>query len=190
MRIRKQGPVDDVLKEEDFLTAAKVADALAHPVRIRMLRFILAENLARRTVSNKDLVREFDYAQATISQHMSKLITGGLIEVKKKGTSSYYFAKVGKLSVFAETLKKIEGPANTNEMPEFLKGGVEETVSEAEAPADESGDGSDVPEFLRAGFYDADDIVAELSGYPDSEYQDEEGEGSDTADYDDAPRFL
>ena len=174
MRIRKQGPIDEVLKEEDFLAAAKVADALAHPARIRMLRFILTENLARRTVANKDLVREFDYAQATISQHVSKLVVGGLIEVKKKATSSYYFAKVGKLSVFAETLKKIEGPTSANDMPDFLKAGGEEALG-----------GNDVPAFLRAGFYDADDIVAELSGYPDSNYTEEDGE-----EYDETPRFL
>ena len=36
-------------------------------------------------VCNKDLVEHFDYAQATISQHIKKLAESGLIEVKKTG---------------------------------------------------------------------------------------------------------
>ena len=146
MRIRKHGFVDESLKDDEILTAARAADALAHPARIRMLRFILTENLARRTVTNKDLVREFDYAQATISQHVSKLLVGDLIEMKKKGTSSCYFAKIGRVSLFVDTLKKIETPGSAaNEMPNFLQ----------------------------AGYYDADDaedpddIIEDLSQFPD-----------------------
>ena len=127
MRIRKEVPVDLLFSDEDIVMAAKISDALAHPARIRMLRFILTENLARRTVTNKDLVFAFDYAQATISQHISKLIIGGLLDVRKKGTSSCYFAKVGKLSLFSETLKKIESHQSEAEMPDFLKGEFFET---------------------------------------------------------------
>jgi len=121
MRIRKQWPDDAVLNDEDFLNTAKVADALAHPVRIRILRYILTENLARREVTNKDLVAAFDYAQATISQHISKLLIGGLIEMKKKRTSSCYYACIGKLTVFMDNLKKIDAEVETNELPDFLR---------------------------------------------------------------------
>ena len=120
MRIRKEAPVDLLFDDEDIVVAAKISDALAHPVRIRMLRFILKENLARRNVTNKDIVFAFDYAQATISQHLSKLVIGGLLDVRKKGTSSCYFARVGRLSHFAETLKKLESHS-VGEMPDFLR---------------------------------------------------------------------
>jgi|GEM_PF-138532 len=121
MRIRKHWPDDVVLKDEDIINTAKIADALAHPVRIRMLRYILTENIARREVTNKDLVATFDYAQATISQHVSKLLIGGLIEMKKKRTSSCYYARIGKLTQFIETLKKIDSQSESNEMPDFLR---------------------------------------------------------------------
>ena len=188
MRIRKQGPIDEGLRDEEVLAAAMAADALAHPVRIQMLRFILKENLARRTVANKDLVREFDYAQATISQHISKLVIGDLIEVQKKGTSSCYYAKIGKLTVFSETLKKIETPEPANDMPDFLRGGAEESrrEPEKEPPPSEN----DMPGFLQAGFYDADDIVAELSEHPDADYHDEEPETANEDDFEGVPRFL
>ena len=226
MRIRKHGPVDDLLQDDEILAAAKVADALAHPARIRILRYIITENVARRPVANKTLVREFDYAQATISQHISKLIIGGLIEVQKRGVSSNYFAKIGKLSAYTETLKKIESPPSVDDMPDFLKPNPEppeadkpvSTTTESEeivaadsvvpvtsaggdfAPAVENAtpgaetippeDDSDMPGFLRTGYYDADDIVAELSGYPDSDYSDDASEGEGDEDFGAGVKFL
>jgi len=121
MRIRRQTPADQALNDEEILAVAKISDALAHPVRIRLLRYILTENLARRNVTNKDLVSAFDYAQATISQHVSKLLIGGLIEMKKKGTSSCYFARVGKLLAYTETIKKIDTQDVESEIPDFLR---------------------------------------------------------------------
>ena len=123
MRIRKQEPAnkDKTLSNEEILAAAKMADALAHPARIRMLKYILAENIARRSVTNKDLVKVFDYAQATISQHLSKLIIGGLLEVRKRRTSSYYYVLIGKLSTFTEILKRIDPANEGDELPDFLK---------------------------------------------------------------------
>ena len=121
MRIRRNTPADMALNDDEILAVAKISDALAHPVRIRMLRYILTENLARRTVTNKDLVAVFDYAQATVSQHISKLLIGGLLEMKKKGTSSCYFARVGKLLAFTETIKKIDTQDVESEIPDFLR---------------------------------------------------------------------
>jgi DNA-binding transcriptional ArsR family regulator len=130
MRIRKQGPIDVIFSNEDIIAAAKISDALAHPARIRILRYILSENLARRNVTNKDLVIVFDYAQATISQHLSKLLIGGLVDVRKKGTSSYYFAHVGRLSTYTEILKKIESRGDEEEMPGFLRAELFETEND------------------------------------------------------------
>jgi DNA-binding transcriptional ArsR family regulator len=137
MRIRKDGPVDTIFSDDDIVAAAKISDALAHPARIRILRYILSENLARRNVSNKDLVIVFDYAQATISQHLSKLLIGGLIDVRKKGTSSYYFAHVGRLSTYTEILKKIESRGDEEEMPEFLRAELFETEKNVEELGEE-----------------------------------------------------
>ena len=120
MRIRKKEPVDTGLNNEEILFAARVSDALAHPARIRMLRYIMAENFARRLVTNKDLVTVFDYAQATVSQHLARLAKGGLIESQKRGTSCCYFACVGRLTTFTETLKKIDSRESEGSLPDFL----------------------------------------------------------------------
>ena len=73
MRIRK----DPNMQEEDVLLIAQVSDALAHPARVEIFRYIYIENMNRRTVCNKNLVENFDYSQATISQHIKKLVISG-----------------------------------------------------------------------------------------------------------------
>jgi ArsR family transcriptional regulator len=108
MRIRKDGPADPAMNDEDLMSAVKVSDALAHPARIRMFRYILSENIARRIVRGKDVVNAFDYSQATISQHLSKLIMSGLLETRRDGTSTCYYARAGALIAYANFLVKIK----------------------------------------------------------------------------------
>lgn len=155
MRIRKTGPEDAALHDDEILAAAKVSDALAHPARIRMFRYILKENIDRRIVTNKDLVQATGYAQATVSQHLNKLLVGGLLEMRKQGTSSCYFAQVGHLSTYMGTLKKIDDHSEElGEMPEFLRAelfaqdsGADELHSE-DFTEPEDDDYDDKPLFL------------------------------------------
>lgn len=103
MRIRRD---NDNLVNEDILILAKVSDALAHPVRILIFQFIMRENMQRRSVCNKDVVANFDYAQATISQHIKTLIKSGLIEVIKKDKYSYYTVNIGMYGRYIDVVKK------------------------------------------------------------------------------------
>ncbi len=103
MRIRK----DTALGKEDIQLIAKASDALAHPGRVEIFRYIYSENLARRPVCNKDLVEEFDYAQATVSQHMRKLVISGLVDVQKKETYSYYYVNIGMLGRYLNAVRKL-----------------------------------------------------------------------------------
>lgn len=103
MRLRKE--VDEI-QEDEILLIANVSDALAHPARVNMFRYIMQANRAMVTVCNKDLVEHFDYAQATVSQHMKKLVTSGLVEIKKKDKFSYYYANLGMLMQYLNATKK------------------------------------------------------------------------------------
>lgn len=103
MRIRKDNLE---MEEEEILFLAKISDALAHPARIKIFRFIMAQNSARETVCNKDVVATFDYAQATISQHIKTLVKSGLVDVQKKDKFSYYFANIGLLIKYVNITKK------------------------------------------------------------------------------------
>lgn len=103
MRIRK---IPECLEENEIELIAKISDALAHPVRLRLFRYIMQHNKSMETVCNKDLVENFDYAQATISQHMKKLVQSGLVELKKQDKFSYYYANLGILMQYINMTKK------------------------------------------------------------------------------------
>jgi DNA-binding transcriptional ArsR family regulator len=103
MRIRKD---NKDLMENEILLIADVSDALAHPLRVKILKYIMTQNRAMKTVCTKDLVEEFGYAQATISQHMKKLVLSGLVESKHKEKFNYYYVNLGLLARYVNAAKK------------------------------------------------------------------------------------
>lgn len=105
MRLRKEM---DEMQEKDILLIARISDALAHPARIKIFRFIMQRNKSRTPVCNKDIVGEFGYAQATISQHVKKLIEAELLMVQKQDRFSYYYVHLGTLQRYLEATKKFE----------------------------------------------------------------------------------
>lgn len=105
MRLRKE---IDEMQERDILLIAKISDALAHPARIKLFRYIMTANKRREKVCNKDLVNNFDYSQATISQHVKKLKDAGLLQVKKEDRYSYYYVHLGTLNDYLVATKKFE----------------------------------------------------------------------------------
>lgn len=97
MRIRKK---TELLEEDEILLIADVSDALAHPARVKLFQHIMECNKNMTVVCNKDLVAGFEYSQATISQHMKKLVNADLVQVKKEEKKSLYFAnKIGRAHV-------------------------------------------------------------------------------------------
>ena len=103
MRLRKES---DSIQDDEVLLIAKVSDALAHPARINIYRFIMQCNRERTDVCNKDVVAAFDYSQATIPQHLKKLIDSSLIQVKKVDRFSYYYANMGALARYLSATRK------------------------------------------------------------------------------------
>ena len=103
MRIRRDM---DNIEERDIELIANVSDALAHPVRLKLFRYIMHSNQTMEPVCNKELVEVFGYAQATISQHVKKLVQSGLVEVKKKDKFSYYCANLGMLMQYLNATKR------------------------------------------------------------------------------------
>lgn len=106
MRIRKKEVIIDSLNVEEVELVTKVSDALAHPARLELYRYIMTENRRMNQVCTKDLVAEFDYAQATISQHMKVLVKSGLVDVKNKEKFAYYYANLGVLMRYTDAVKK------------------------------------------------------------------------------------
>ena len=104
MRIRKE---TSGLEKDDINLIATASDALGHPARVELFRYIYMQNMSRTPVCNKDLVAAFDYAQATISQHMKKLLISGLVEAKKQESYTYYYVNLGLLGRYLNSVKKL-----------------------------------------------------------------------------------
>ncbi|MEA4986748.1 MAG: helix-turn-helix domain-containing protein [Anaerovorax sp.] len=105
MRLRKES---DDMQEDEILLVAKVSDALAHPARVKIFRFIYVSNRNRETICNKDVVANFNYSQATISQHIKKLVEAELIQVKKQDKFSIYYVNIGILGKYLDAVKKFQ----------------------------------------------------------------------------------
>ena len=106
MRIRRDKGIDDNLQGIDAELIAAVSDALAHPVRLALFRYIMHCNKTMQTVCTKDLVETFDYAPATISQHMNKLVKSGLVQTHKVEKFNYFYANLGLLARYIDAAKK------------------------------------------------------------------------------------
>ena len=107
MRIRRD---NDIYDAEEIKLISAASDALAHPLRVELFRYIYTENIARRSVCNKDLVAEFGYSQSTISQHMRKLLVSGLVEAQRKESFAYYYVNLGTLQKYLNAVKKLNTP--------------------------------------------------------------------------------
>jgi ArsR family transcriptional regulator len=105
MRIRKEF---DEWPEEEVMLIAKASDALAHPARVRIFRHIYNANMRREAICNKDIVEAFEYSQATISQHLKKLIISELVRVQRRENFSHYYVNIGMLSKYLEAVKKLQ----------------------------------------------------------------------------------
>ena len=80
----------------------------SHPARVRIFRYIYNANRSRQAVCNKDIVAAFEYSQATISQHLKKLIFSGLVQVQKKDNFSYYYVNIGMLGKYLDAVRKLQ----------------------------------------------------------------------------------
>lgn len=105
MRIRKEF---ENMPEERIMAAAKMSEAFGHPARIKIYRHIMKSNSERIPVMNKDLVAAFEYSQATISQHLNKLIIAGFVKTEKKGTATYYYANIGNVGKYIDMIKEFK----------------------------------------------------------------------------------
>ncbi len=107
MRLRKDTKLmSELMNDEEILLVSEVSDALSHPIRIKIYQFIMQSNAKGLKVCNKDVVLEFDYSQATISQHLKKLLKANLLQLKNEDRYSYYYANIGMLQKYLDATRK------------------------------------------------------------------------------------
>ena len=78
-----KAPVDGTAADEELAAFAK---AIAHPVRVRILR-MLARKEARMC---SHIVDELPLAQSTVSEHLRILRTAGLVQANENGPRVSY----------------------------------------------------------------------------------------------------
>lgn len=92
MRIRAE-ITSKYINDEDH-KIAKIANALAHPLRVALVRYLSTKNCGEgvdNVTCNKDLVEMFDYSQSTVSQHVKILKNCGLFITESKDKFTYYY---------------------------------------------------------------------------------------------------
>lgn len=81
-----------------------VFDALAHPVRRKILKL-----LRTRPMSAGEIAEKFDLAKPTLSGHFAVLKSADLISSERKGTSIIYRVKMSVLEEAAAGLMDLAG---------------------------------------------------------------------------------
>lgn len=90
---------DPDIMTKDEAVARKLA-ALAHPVRLRLLRNLGAAD----TCCVKDLVGPTGLAQSTVSQHLKVLVEAELVSFRTEKQSSRYTVNANALRELAEVI--------------------------------------------------------------------------------------
>ncbi len=90
---------NDELSEE----LAKLAWAVAHPSRVRILRLLLA----RDTCVCGEIVDELPLAQSTVSQHLKILKESGLVQGEVDGPKVCYCVNLAKLKKLKAMIAKL-----------------------------------------------------------------------------------
>jgi ArsR family transcriptional regulator, arsenate/arsenite/antimonite-responsive transcriptional repressor len=88
MRIRKETELN---KADNKI--AGIANSLAHPVRVALVRYLLNKNCGKgvdNETCNKDLVQLFPYSQSTISQHVKILKDAGVFLAEEREKYTFY----------------------------------------------------------------------------------------------------
>lgn len=86
------------LSEEEARATADVFKALGDPHRVRIVNLLAATG---EPVCVCDLTPALGISQPTVSHHLKKLLTAGLIRREQRGTWSYYSLDRGALARLA-----------------------------------------------------------------------------------------
>lgn len=121
-----------VLPPKDETVARKLA-ALAHPVRLRLLRKLGAAD----SCCVKDLVGQIGLAQSTVSQHLKVLVEADLVNFRTDRQSSRYTVNAGALrelaGIIGQTLDHCCGGAGCTRANDGARGDHNRQVDAAAA---------------------------------------------------------
>ncbi|MDT8410627.1 MAG: metalloregulator ArsR/SmtB family transcription factor [Wenzhouxiangellaceae bacterium] len=91
------------IEAAEEVTVANVARALAHPARIRIVRFLLS----RKNCIGGDIVEEIGLAQSTVSEHLRILKAAGVVSGEIERPRICYSLNPAGLAPLAELLREV-----------------------------------------------------------------------------------
>ncbi len=77
----------EVLSDDEAIATAAVFSALGNPARVRLINLLAASD---EPVCLCHLVEPVGLAQATVSEHLKKLVDAGLVAREERGKWSYF----------------------------------------------------------------------------------------------------
>jgi len=84
--------------------AVRIYAALAHEVRLRILRHLMLQDAC----CCKEIVSTVDLAQSTVSQHLKVLVQAGLVDYRPERQSSRYSVNAQALATIRTHLNGLE----------------------------------------------------------------------------------
>ncbi len=72
---------------DEMIRKADILKAIAHPVRLCIVRGLLETGECKVT----DMQQCLDVPQSTVSQHLTRLKAAGIVEGKRNGVEIYYY---------------------------------------------------------------------------------------------------
>ena len=97
--------VGDDLSVQEAQATSEVFKALGDPTRVRIVN-LLANSDASVCVC--DIKAQFDLSQPTISHHLKKLTSAGVVEREQRGTWAYFSINTSVLSKLSEVFRTKE----------------------------------------------------------------------------------
>lgn len=91
-------------KQVDEVEAADLFHALAHPIRLRIVRMLMENESACQ-----DIVNRLPIAQSTVSQHLKVLKQAGIIQDKALGARKHYAFREEALEQVKKYLNTLRG---------------------------------------------------------------------------------
>lgn len=81
---------------------AEQLSALGHPVRLKVLRFVVQAGPDGAAAG--DIQSHVDMPASTLSHHLKRLVDAGVLTARSEGTFLYYSAQYGTLRALTEYL--------------------------------------------------------------------------------------
>lgn len=90
------------LNSDTLLEIAEMLKAIAHPVRISIIRLLQSE----QSLTVTEIHERLNIEQSTASHHLSILKNKGILSVKRVGKNAFYQIKDDKMMVVVNCLQK------------------------------------------------------------------------------------